>query len=74
MKESRELLCQAAALWEQAGEQRIYVGPEGVMVPPEIFFAAFSFWEEEGQQLADGRRLLCTKLRGAPVYCWGKVG
>ena len=29
--------------------------------------------EALGQQLEDGRRLLHTKLRGVPVYCWGKV-
>ncbi len=66
MEESKQLLFQAATLWEHIGERRLYVGPEGVMVPPETFFDAFSYWE-------DGRRLLHTKLQGVPVYCWGKV-
>ena len=41
MEESKQLLFQAATLWEHIGERRFYVGPEGVMVPPETFFAAF---------------------------------
>ena len=73
MEESKQLLFQAATLWEHIGEKRFYVGPEGVMVPPETFFDAFSYWEDGGQQLEDGRRLLHTKLQGVPVYCWGKV-
>ena len=73
MEESKQLLFEAATLWEIAGERRLYVGPEGVMVPPETFFDVFSYWEDGGQQLEDGRRLLHTKLQGVPVYCWGKV-
>lgn len=73
MGESKQLLFQVAALWEQIGEKRLYIGPEGVMVPPETFFAVFSYWEDGGQQLEDGRRLLHTKLQGVPVYCWGRV-
>ena len=73
MEESKQLLFQTATLWEHIGERRFYVGPEGVMVPPETFFDAFSYWEDGGQQLEDGRRLLHTKLQGVPVYCWGKV-
>ena len=36
MEESKELLFQAATLWEIAGERRLYVGLEGGMVPPEM--------------------------------------
>ena len=54
MEESKQLLFQAATLWEHIGERRLYVGPEGVMVPPETFFDAFSYWEDGGQQLEDG--------------------
>ena len=58
MEESKQLLFQAATLWEHIGERRFYVGPEGVMVPPETFFDAFSYWEDGGQQLEDGLWML----------------